>query len=479
MHPASFYPCCLQTGDCREAEASQATVGFALEALMDPTNEAGGELHAVTLTALGGAELQTMSEAEEGSHKVSVALNFLNILTWHRPVRSLVTFLCANCLFWFLALTPWRMYHLISLILLGVVMFQILQHFLLSRSRGAHLWRKISLRWEIMTSSECKPRLGQCILESWSSYSELLHFKQRNPGKFCLLVCSVCSFFTIMGSYIPEVVLSYLLLLFAFLCPFLKCNEFGQIVCSKVKTVLQKLNFGFQAYVIQWIKARTKKEVEEDIKGDESELDLSALCPQINPATVGKELSVSDTEPSEVSWTDNGTFNLSEGYTPQTDTSDDFDRPSDQEEAFSRDLTEFLSGSGSNDDDSIISLPSMPTSQHGKRSKLNDEIYSAAALSLVHDSEETFNLISGIAGEAIIVAVSAAITDQLQSSLLSSPPPSASSAEDTEEADDFELLDQSELEDLDEGLENSPRQDPNGKKPSSGFLFSLLGAINT
>lgn len=35
-----------------------------------------------------------------------------------------------------------------------------------------------------------------------------------------------------------------------------------------------------------------------------------------------KELSVSDTDVSEVSWTDNGTFNLSEGYTPQTDTSD-------------------------------------------------------------------------------------------------------------------------------------------------------------
>ncbi|KAE8597644.1 hypothetical protein XENTR_v10016546 [Xenopus tropicalis] len=438
-----------------------------------------------------------MSEAEEGSQKASgekeqlpfwrstantMVLSFRDILTWHRPVRSLVTFICANCLFWFLALTPWRMYHLISLLLLGVVMLQILKHFILSRSRG-ELWRKMSLRWEIMTSSECKPRLGHCISESCSGSSaflqELLHFKQRNPGKFCLLVCSVCSFFTIIGSYIPGVVLSYLLLLFAFLCPFLKCNEFGQRVCSKVKTVLQKLNFGFQTYVIQWIKTRSRKEA-ENIQGDESELDLSALCPQINPATVGKELSVSDTEPSEVSWTDNGTFNLSEGYTPQTDTSDDFDRPSDQEEAFSRDLTEFLShenGSGSNDDDSSIGLPSMPMSKHGKSSKLNDEINPAAALSLVLGSQKPFNLISGMAGEAITVAVSAAITDQLQSSLLSSPPPAASFTEDTdtEEADDFELLDQSELEDLDEGPENVPRQDPKSKKPSSGFLSSLLG----
>lgn len=33
-------------------------------------------------------------------------------------------------------------------------------------------------------------------------------------------------------------------------------------------------------------------------------------------------MSVSDTEGSDLTWTDNGTFNLSEGHTPQTDNSD-------------------------------------------------------------------------------------------------------------------------------------------------------------
>lgn len=35
-----------------------------------------------------------------------------------------------------------------------------------------------------------------------------------------------------------------------------------------------------------------------------------------------RELSVSDTEVSEITWTDNGTFNLSEGNTPQTENSE-------------------------------------------------------------------------------------------------------------------------------------------------------------
>lgn len=39
-------------------------------------------------------------------------------------------------------------------------------------------------------------------------------------------------------------------------------------------------------------------------------------------STVCKEMSVSDTEASDVTWTENGTFNLSEGHTPQTENSE-------------------------------------------------------------------------------------------------------------------------------------------------------------
>lgn len=39
-------------------------------------------------------------------------------------------------------------------------------------------------------------------------------------------------------------------------------------------------------------------------------------------SAVCKEMSVSDTDASDVTWTDNGTFNLSEGHTPQTENSE-------------------------------------------------------------------------------------------------------------------------------------------------------------
>ncbi|XP_056376916.1 reticulophagy regulator 1 isoform X3 [Hyla sarda] len=340
-------------------------------------------------------------------------------------------------------------------------------------------------RWEVISAnSECKPRLSQCIAESWSSYTvflhELSHFKQQNPGKFCLLVCSVCTFFILLGSYIPGVVLSYFILVCAFLCPLLKCNEIGQKMYSKLKPVLQKLELGLQLFVSLLMKAKSKKEVETISAADDSELELSSLCPQINAETLAKELSVSGSEPSDLSWTENGTFNLSEGYTPQTDTSDDLDRPS-EEEVFSRDLTEFPSpenGSGSNDEDSSIGIPSAVKRKHEKSHKSSAEQHSASALSILLGTEQPYNLVTGAAGEAITAAVTAAITDQLQSALLCAQPPAAGLAEDTdtEEVDDFELLDQSELEDIDNEVGHSSSPDSEGKKPSSGFLSSLLGS---
>ncbi|XP_072267963.1 reticulophagy regulator 1 isoform X2 [Pyxicephalus adspersus] len=342
---------------------------------------------------------------------------------------------------------------------------------------------ELNERWEAINSrSECKPQLGQCMEESWSSYStflqELSLFKQQNPGKFCLLACSVCSFLIILGSYVPGVVISYVLLLCAFLCPLLKCNEIGQKAYSKLKPVLQKLDFGLQAWILQvisqWMKARSKK-IEKS--PEESELELSALYPQINPGTLVKELSISDTEPSDLTWTENGTFNLSEGYTPQTDSSDDLDRPSDQEEAFTKGLADFPSpenGSPSNDEDFSIGLPAMPKSKHKNSKKPHGEKSSASALSALLGSEQPYNLVSGLASEVITAAVSAAITDQLQSAFLSSQTPAPTEDTDTEEADDFELLDQSELEDIEEEVGNSSSQESESKK-SSGFLSSLLG----
>ncbi|KAL4822970.1 hypothetical protein H8958_015596 [Nasalis larvatus] len=449
---------------------------------------------------VGAAEGEGL-QVEEAAGRAAAAVTWLlgepvlwlgcradELLSWKRPLRSLLGFVAANLLFWFLALTPWRVYHLISVMILGRVIMQIIKDMVLSRTRGAQLWRSLSESWEVINSKpDERPRLSHCIAESWMNFSiflqEMSLFKQQSPGKFCLLVCSVCTFFTILGSYIPGVILSYLLLLCAFLCPLFKCNDIGQKIYSKIKSVLLKLDFGIGEYINQKKRERSEADKEKSHK-DDSELDFSALCPKISLTVAAKELSVSDTDVSEVSWTDNGTFNLSEGYTPQTDTSDDLDRPS--EEVFSRDLSDFPSlenGMGTNDEDEL-SL-GLPTELKRKKEQLDSghrpskETQSAAGLTLPLNSDQTFHLMSNLAGDVITAAVTAAIKDQLEGvqQALSQAAPIPEEDTDTEEGDDFELLDQSELDQIESelGLTQDQEAEAQQNKKSSGFLSNLLG----
>ncbi|XP_054841007.1 reticulophagy regulator 1 isoform X2 [Eublepharis macularius] len=342
--------------------------------------------------------------------------------------------------------------------------------------------------WEVIDSkSEYRLRLNQCVEKRMMGFllfvHEMAHFKEQNPGKFCLLVCSVCTFFTVLGSYIPGVVLSYLILLGAFLCPLFTCNEFGQKVYANLKSVLPKLDFGIGDYINQKLKERAEM-IKTKLAEEDSELDISALCPKVSPTVAAREMSVSDTDVSEVSWTDNGTFNLSEGNTPQTDTSDDFDRPSDHEEAFAKDLSEFPSvdnGAGTNDeDDSSIGMPVQQNRKKDRLSALSSqrarqekEGLSAAGLSLPLLNDQAFNLVRAMATDVVTSAVSAAVRDQMQSMQAD---PNLSEETDSEDGDDFELLDQSELEQIESelGLTKGREAEPQEKK-SSGFLSNLLG----
>ncbi|PNJ48336.1 RETREG1 isoform 3 [Pongo abelii] len=452
-----------------EAQEAGAAEGAGLQ-----VEEAAGRAAAAVTWLLGEPVLWLGCRADE-------------LLSWKRPLRSLLGFVAANLLFWFLALTPWRVYHLISVMILGRVIMQIIKDMVLSRTRGAQLWRSLSESWEVINSKpDERPRLSHCIAESWMNFSiflqEMSLFKQQSPGKFCLLVCSVCTFFTILGSYIPGVILSYLLLLCAFLCPLFRCNDIGQKIYSKIKSVLLKLDFGIGEYINQKKRERSEADKEKSHK-DDSELDFSALCPKISLTVAAKELSVSDTDVSEVSWTDNGTFNLSEGYTPQTDTSDDLDRPS--EEVFSRDLSDFPSlenGTGTNDEDEL-SL-GLPTELKRKKERLDSghrpskETQSAAGLTLPLNSDQTFHLMSNLAGDVITAAVTAAIKDQLEGvqQALSQAAPIPEEDTDTEEGDDFELLDQSELDQIESELGLTQDQEAEAQQnKSSGFLSNLLG----
>uniref|UniRef100_UPI00398E8E3F reticulophagy regulator 1-like isoform X2 n=1 Tax=Pristiophorus japonicus TaxID=55135 RepID=UPI00398E8E3F len=461
----------------------------------------GHPIQEVALEQREVPELRVQGHREPGSGDSHsgwrLLLNYMETaLTWHRPGYSIAMFICCNALFWFLALTPWRLYSLVALGFILLVVVENVKALILFATKGWKKSKSLNESWKVTdTKQESTPRLNQCITESWMSctvfFEEMSHFKKQNPGKFCLLVCSLCTFCAVIGRYIPGALVSYFLLLCILLWPLVTSYDLGHSIYNKIEPVLQRLDFGLKDYVqrLQRRREKKQKELAERKSEDESEADTSALCPKVSSSGVGKELSISDTEPSETSWTENGTFNLSGGHTPQTDASDDLDRPSDHEEAFARDLPEFPSidnkGTMDDDDDLSIGIPTPPilNLEPNEADLYQEGIYMGAAvagLALNLSNEQSFNLISTMASDVIAAAVSSAVKGQLQA-IETNPttPPQLNSSEetDTEEADDFELLDESELEQIENelGLDQGQVASQQTKDGKSGFLSNLLG----
>ncbi|XP_071348535.1 reticulophagy regulator 1 [Trachinotus anak] len=413
------------------------------------------------------------------------------LVNWkRRPCRTSALFAAANTVFWFVAFTSFRAYSLLAVLLAALVVTVTVRDVARSRYTGTHLWRSMTASWEIIDSGqESQSGTGPQLTDSLKLFlQETSAFKQQNPGKFCLLVCSLCTFFAVLGRYIPGIVISYILVLGVFLWPLISSHEVG----LWLEPVLQKLDFGIGEF-LQKIKENHEKRImraQTEKEGIES--DLSSMFPKLD-STVCKEMSVSDTEVSDVTWTDNGTFNLSEGHTPQTENSEDLDR----EEAFTGGLPEFPSldngatTNGDDDDDLSLGFPSPQLQpQQPIKSKHTPPPHEEQS------TDKALELVNQMAGDFIAAAVTAAIQERIEAAVgFTAPrndpersrlPESTRLLELAEESDseveDFELLDQSELEQLEGELglgeekaqTKEEAQAKSDKSASPGFFTKLL-----
>ncbi|KAM8795174.1 reticulophagy regulator 3 [Eudromia elegans] len=390
-------------------------------------------------------------------------------LVWERPARSALCWAAAHGLFGFLALTSLRAVSLGALALMLLVCLDQWR----SRAWPGRVSRPDDLDNESWGYVHPRllgvPELCHHLAEGWVTGTNFLRnlfiFKRQNPAKFCLLVCGVFTFLAVLGRYIPGLVLSYFLMLFILLWPLAVYHRLGQRMYMKLEPALQRLDFGVRGYMMskQREKQLRQRGLSQDTTddGSDSEEELAAFCPKLDESVVAKELTISDSEHSdaEVSYTENGMFNLSRGQTPLTEGSEDLDGHSDPEESFARDLPDFPSinpeATGIDDeDDTSIGIPSL-----AYRSQVTEDLH------LPYEQEESAalpsvqNLTNNIAGFVTRGMIQLALSGGTQRGSSRSDNPqrsaktflrTASSDLDTDaEGDDFELLDQSELNQLD------------------------------
>ncbi|XP_058904252.1 reticulophagy regulator 3 isoform X1 [Kogia breviceps] len=400
-------------------------------------------------------------------------------LVWERPARSALWCLGLNAAFWFFALTSLRLVFLLAFSSMIIVCID---------QWKSKIWPEIKVPRPDALDNESwgfvhprllsVPELCYHVAEVWVSGTifirNLLLFKKQNPGKFCLLSCGILTFLAVLGRYIPGLLLSYLILVTVMMWPLAVYHRLWDRVNVRLKPALQRLDFSVRGYMMSKQRERQlrRRGLHPERVGDnhsDSEEELAAFCPQLDDSTVARELAITDSEHSdaEVSCTDNGTFNLSRGQTPLTEGSEDLDGHSDPEESFARDLPDFPSinvdPAGLDDeDDTSIGMPSLmyrspPGAEEPQGPPASRDEAALPELllgALPAGSDLTSNLASLVSQGMIQLALSGAS----QPGPAGLPPRRAtrgvlrapSSDLDTDaEGDDFELLDQSELNQLD------------------------------
>lgn len=388
------------------------------------------------------------------------------VLVWERPRHSALLHLLLNAAFWFFALTSLRIVFLAAFSLMIVICVDQWKNKIWPELGAARSNEMDNESWGFVHPRLLSaPELCHHAADVWVTLTTFLRnlwvFKSENPGKFCLLVCGFLTFLTVLGGYIPGLVLSYLLLLFILLWPLAIYHRLGQRVYQKLEPALQRLDFSVRGYMMSKQKERQSHgRALPPNEGSDSEEELAAFCPTLDDSAVAKELTISDSEHSdaEVSYTENGTFNLSRGQTPLTEGSEDLDRHSDPEESFARDLPDFPSinpeATGIDDeDDTSIGLPTAMRHPRMSADQLYDEQESSESPFAIGAQQLKDNLTNLVTRGMIQMAL-AGVTQQA-SGFLENPRQktyqrNSSSELDTDaEADDFELLDQSELSQMD------------------------------
>ncbi|XP_060684161.1 reticulophagy regulator 2 isoform X2 [Hemiscyllium ocellatum] len=414
-----------------------------------------------------------------------------SLLVWERPLQSGLMLLGLSGLFWLFSSTSLRPIFLISLSALAIVFLdhwksELLPHVAVQRLVDEGESDGNSIKPRLLRLPDLCHYLAESCVAFNLYLKEALEYKKQNPGKFCLKTCLGCSALAAIGHYIPGIMISYI----------------------------------FKKAIV---KSESCDEPTAETES-ESEAELSCFNSKVDVRTTALALAITDSELSdeEASILESGGFSMSRGATPQlTDVSEDLDQQSlhsEPEEAFVKDLPEFpsvedLSGDGTpsqistglspetcstQDSQFFVQTLSSPlhfvnTHFNGNGATMNmPKTGQASALSLTLEafSEEIVtSAITTVVQNTLSALLSNPLTgDQSESSEFLSTESqqdlsqaglmelNLTEVESHDEVDDFEVLDQGELDQLDTelGLNEQLQQVQKGQSVSQVTEAELL-----
>ncbi|XP_045710914.1 reticulophagy regulator 2 isoform X2 [Phyllostomus hastatus] len=407
------------------------------------------------------------------------------LLVWEKPLHSLITAAALNGLFWLLSSSSLRPIFLLSISLLAYFLLDLWQPRFLpdiaasspeephSDSEGAGSGARPHLL--------SVPELCRYLAESWLTFQihlqELLQYKRQNPAQFCARVCSGCAVLAVLGHYVPGIMISYIVLLSILLWPLVVYHELIQRMYTRLEPLLMQLDYSMKAEAdtLHHKHDKRKRQGKNAPSGSdeplaetesESEAELAGFSPVVDVKKTALALAITDSELSdeEASILESGGFSVSRATTPQlTDVSEDLDQqslPSEPEEAGSRELGEGEETELAPPED----LLGPPQALSRQDLDLEEEEEMAAKETLLrlssplHFVNTHFNG-AGSPTEEVKLSPGGPV-ETLSPEADSPQPPPVPEEEEALTTEDFELLDQGELEQLNAELGLRPEKSP-------------------
>ncbi|OWK12611.1 FAM134A [Cervus elaphus hippelaphus] len=269
------------------------------------------------------------------------------LLVWEKPLHSLVTAAALNGLFWLLSSSSLRPFFLLSISLLAYFLLDLWQPRFLpdisasspeephSDSEGAGSGARPHLL--------SVPELCRYLAESWLTFQihlqELLQYKRQNPAQFCARVCSGCAVLAVLGHYVPGIMISYIVLLSILLWPLVVYHELIQRMYTRLEPLLMQLDYSMKAEAdaLHHKHDKRKRQGKNALPGgdeplaeteSDSEAELAGFSPVVDVKKTALALAITDSELSD-----------EEASILESDL-DQQSLPSEPEEALSRELGE-------------------------------------------------------------------------------------------------------------------------------------------
>uniref|UniRef100_A0A4W3K355 Reticulophagy regulator family member 2 n=1 Tax=Callorhinchus milii TaxID=7868 RepID=A0A4W3K355_CALMI len=442
------------------------------------------------------------------------ALMYLQrLLVWERPAHSGLMLASLSGLFWLFSSTSLRPIFLISSSLLGILLLERWKNQLLPEVTAIKPSALCIYTCVLFPSSDGSsvhprllrlPELCHCLAESWVAFKlylqEVAEYKRQNPGQFCLKMCVGSAAMAGIGHYIPGIMISYIFILSVLLWPLVVYHELIQKMYTGIEPVLMKLDYSMKGGT-QHPQRERKSKSHGLCTGWRGGRGKGFVCVCIVAHSVSLALAITDSELSdeEASILESGGFTVSRGTTPQlTDVSEDLDQQSvhsEPEEAFAKDLPEFpsvedfavkeseVAGEEETPDRSAATAAREPLSfiqtltspLHFVNTHFNGSV--EAASGAPKSPGQAGMTLEAFSEEIVSSAISSVVQNAL-SALLSTPGDGEGGVEESEflpteqsplletelreteeEVDDFELLDQGELDQMDTELGLTEQQE--------------------